>query len=487
MLLVIFTAALFTNANNIRVGINSYNPTTKVLNINLAWDHSWHDGSGVFRDAAWVFVKYKDVTDAEWKHATLLFPTTGNFILTDTLNNPGVKFDIVPKNGIGATSYRGTIVRRRAVLGANQNAPELAGVYNVGMKMDLTLASATGQPFVNPEFRVYALEMVDIPQAAFFAGDGTTGSIVGNSLTPAAPLAVTSEAQISYSKNFNGTTAVAQAPLSFPKGFAEYYIMKYELSNDAYAEFLNTLTRTQQNQLVNGPLATAPSQCCWSNGFSDTHGFANPCGIYASLGSLSAPGRFYAIYPCHPVINQERGDIKALSYLDWSGMRPMTGFEYEKACRGPVYPVAGEYAWGTSMYNLVVPSSTDIDSFLSCDERPTEVIDGPINLDHIFRVGAFARDSGATRLNSGGSYYGVMEMSNNMREFTVGYGSSTSPFSNLLGDGALAADGKNNIASWLNVEQIGKGTYENSTVSTGVALFDGVYSQPYIGIRGIVK
>ena len=36
------------------------------------------------------------------------------------------------------------------------------------------------------------------------------------------------------------------------------------------------------------------------------------------------------------------------AYLDWSGLRPMTELEFEKACRGPNAPVAGEYAWGSN-------------------------------------------------------------------------------------------------------------------------------------------
>ena len=42
------------------------------------------------------------------------------------------------------------------------------------------------------------------------------------------------------------------------------------------------------------------------------------------------------------------------SYLDWSGLRPMTEFEYEKACRGTLNPVAYEYPWGNnSSLNMV--------------------------------------------------------------------------------------------------------------------------------------
>ncbi len=39
------------------------------------------------------------------------------------------------------------------------------------------------------------------------------------------------------------------------------------------------------------------------------------------------------------------------TYADWAGLRPMTELECEKACRGPVYPVTGEYAWGNTTFS----------------------------------------------------------------------------------------------------------------------------------------
>lgn len=111
MLLVILSAALFSSANNIRVGIGAYNPTTKVLSLTLAWDNSWHDGSGTFRDAAWIFVKYKDVTNAEWQHAILSTPTA--IPITDTLSGQGVRFEAYGKNPSTAPGgSRGWIIRR---------------------------------------------------------------------------------------------------------------------------------------------------------------------------------------------------------------------------------------------------------------------------------------------------------------------------------------------------------------------------------------
>ena len=35
------------------------------------------------------------------------------------------------------------------------------------------------------------------------------------------------------------------------------------------------------------------------------------------------------------------------AYLDWAALRPMTELEFEKICRGPNPPIAGEYVWGT--------------------------------------------------------------------------------------------------------------------------------------------
>ena len=37
-----------------------------------------------------------------------------------------------------------------------------------------------------------------------------------------------------------------------------------------------------------------------------------------------------------------------LAYLDWSGLRPMSELEYEKACRTPSRVIPGEYAWNTT-------------------------------------------------------------------------------------------------------------------------------------------
>src|SRR6185312_350856 len=59
-------------------------------------------------------------------------------------------------------------------------------------------------------------------------------------------------------------------------------------------------------------------------------------------------------------------------FAAWAALRPMTELEYEKACRGPLPPVAGEYAWGTtSLLNALV---------IQGEEDGTEVVTGNCNI-----------------------------------------------------------------------------------------------------------
>lgn len=436
LMVAVFALPLLMQANNVRVKLNSYNAATKQLNITLAWDNSWHDGSGQFRDAAWLFVKYKDITNPEWQHAVLGTPNGagGNTpaVLTDTLNSPGVLFDVQAKRaGVSTGAVTGYMVRRqKSATVATQNNPEYAGVYNVAMNFNVVVTLPAGVTLANPEFRVYALEMVDIPQGSFWAGDGSANSWITSNTTTKAPLNLTTVGGgLSFTNTvyFNGSGGVSLSS-NFPNGVAEFFIMKYELSNEGYCEFLNTLTRTQQNALAPDPgFTTAASGIYRSPG-----AFFNVRA--ASVTSLNEP----AIFGCDANMNGIFNEINdatnngatvnymrdVLAYLDWCGLRTMSGYEYEKACRGPLTPVPGEYAWGSPVVNS---PRVDVDLF-GPNETSSSIVEGP-GAGPGLRNGAFAKSTGSTRLNSGGSYYGVMELSNSGDEPHFGYGDN--PFWNL--------------------------------------------------------
>jgi hypothetical protein len=135
----------------------------------------------------------------------------------------------------------------------------------------------------------------------------------------------------------------------------------------------------------------------------------------------------------------------------------MTELEFEKAVRGKdVFPVADEFAWGSTSYNQAEAGEIYPDA----DEDGTEqIFDGAANLNRNslgwssgdgrsgamadaqvgpLRAGIFAEGS-TNRVTSGGGYYGSMELSGNISEMVVTIGRSDGRrFLGSHGDGVLS-------------------------------------------------
>lgn len=496
MLLVLLTAALFSNANNIRIGIGAYNPTTKVLSLTLAWDNSWHDGSGTFRDAAWIFIKYKDVTNAEWQHAILSTPTA--IPITDTLSGQGVRFEAYGKNPSTAPAgSRGWIIRRGKNASGSLTAPAFAGVYNVAMNVNVTLQFPTGVTLVNPEFRAYALEMVDIPTGGFYLGDGTTTSEFSTTVgtTSAPPVYVSSEALLNCAQTGVPSSVAVSFPAAYPKGTTEFCQMKYELSREGYTEFLNTLTRQQQNYYD------------WSGSLSGMSDFDNlqsatlnltqerGLGIDVTATDLSSP----LVFSCDANNNNVPNELNdgqnlpvtfiapeyGLAYLDWAGLRPMSKLEYEKSCRGPLVPVANEYAWGSTI-KTDIQSSAAVNDANGPSESYTANYNGPYINGFTRRCGIFAKNTGSNRLNTGGTYYGAMEMTGNAAEIVV----TDLNYTGVNGDGLLSANGYYDVTQWPTSMMRVMVPGSVSAVGSSRLLFSSGYSSGSlsdVGIRGVIK
>ncbi len=482
LLAAVIAFPLFTMANNIRVVLNSYNPTTKQLKISLAWDNSWHDGTGQFRDAAWLFVKYKDITNSTWQHAIIATPTSANNTITDTLSGSGVKFDVLGKNlsaAPGPVGSRGYMIRRqKGATAAVQNNPEFAGVYNVGMPLTATIVLPAGVTLANPEFRIYALEMVDIPTGSFWAGDGGPDSDVRAS-SGTLPIQITSETSSPSVMVLGNVSTIAT---TYPKGVTEYFMMKYELSNEGFCEFMNTLTRSQQNSLQIEGDFNSQSSGVWTS-------YATNAKFRASFSSISAPAVFGSDANNNGIFDEtndgkNNGAIVSyyylvLAYLDWAALRPMTGYEYEKASRGPLYPVVNEYAWGSPISTTAI---LNIDQY-GPDERSSGFVDGPY-CEAGARNGAFAKNNGSTRLNSGGSYYGVMELSNSCFEAITGYGESGTTYASWNG---APGDGIVNLNYNGNSLQPKNGPISDRFESYLAANYYLAYAYIRSGIRGVIK
>jgi len=145
--------------------------------------------------------------------------------------------------------------------------------------------------------------------------------------------------------------------------------------------------------------------------------------------------------------------------MDWTGLRPLSELEYEKACRGPVFPKPGEFAWGNA--NISETNYTIINSGFSSERitnpsvsvgnalyQSTEgSIDGPI------RNGIFAASAiNNSREETGASYYGIMEMSGNLYERVVTVGTPQGRnFTGLHGNGIItSATASGTVTNWPN-------------------------------------
>jgi formylglycine-generating enzyme required for sulfatase activity len=201
--------------------------------------------------------------------------------------------------------------------------------------------------------------------------------------------------------------------------------MKYEVTQQQYIDYLNCLPRAEQIKRVASDISgtTVTNRFVMSNTFTMSNGNSIKCN--ATIPPAPTPVTFYCDYNNNAVGNEAGdGQWKACNYLSWddlnsvllwSGLRPMTELEFEKVCRGPLYPVTGEYAWGTtSVTNATAVQSpgTNSESVTAATANNSQLAIGPL------RVGCFANGT-SSREQAGAAYYGAMNMSGNVLERVV--------------------------------------------------------------------
>ncbi|MCP9234875.1 SUMF1/EgtB/PvdO family nonheme iron enzyme [Lewinella sp. JB7] len=449
--------------NNIQItGLNvDYevdNSGFALLTFDLSWDNSWRTSAAPGNwDAAWVFAKFRPDTDGEWQHIVLTTPPAAP---------TGATIDIL--DGTGAMIY------------AASTTSGSVNYQQTRLRMNL---AANGVDWIeNLEFQVFGVEMVYVPQGAFQLGSDSWGTEVnqfysGSHPWKRPPYSVSSFNAITVGNgkdmlNFEVGTATnvpTTIPAGFPKGYRAFYAMKYELSQQQYVDFFNTLTPTQK----------ALRDLTDSNG-KGTDAVLNRNAIaYDDL----AGGDASTTAPHVPVGYVSVSDM--LAYLDWSGLRPMTEMEFEKLCRGPETPTVEGFAWGTdaiagwalqpALLNSPTENITNLSLFLpetgyaGYNNTMQAGSAGPL------RSGIYSASLtlNSTRVWSGAGYYGNMELSGNQAEgvITVSHTDGTQ-FTNAHGDGALTTAGSANVLTWP-LTQHGVGTrgghYGSAAVSLMVA------------------
>lgn len=297
--------------------------------------------------------------------------------------------------------------------------------------------------------KVFGLEMVYIPQGSFYAGDnGTMEASFTKGSSDNRPWFIANEdaievtntvsngyyytsskdywSELNASEDATGTTF--SIPADFPKGYRAIYCMKYELTQQQYVDFLNTLTTSQAVSRYDGAKYNQYGYTILErNGVFSTSHPNRACGFLSPADGFA--------------------------FADWAGLRPMSELEYEKICRGSGnLAVNGEYAWGTiyfknaqSVYGSEEDREIISSSGANCyfwDEVTPPGPEFPLN------AGIFAGDGKSRELN-GAAYYGVMEMSGNLHETCVTIGNQygrTFTFRN--GNGLLSADGFADENGW---------------------------------------
>ena len=417
--LCLFALAETTTGNNIAVTnlslVAAETAGTVDVQFTVAWDNSWRaawteaaaanvSGTDLALenwDAAWVFLKWR--TDGVWQHATLS---------TNEYTAPAGTTVTVSPDGLGAFIYRSSAG---------------SGSFNTTVKLRWKRVSDGAGSSI--DVSAHAVEMVYVPQGAFKVGSGATAASESGSFTDGSwtsgdtvPFLIASEDALtitnaagylwgtstSVNNSIGGYGVLSNA---FPKGFQSFYCMKYEVSQGQYTEFLNMLTADQ-------------AVSCY--------GVAN-----AGVNRYTISGN----YPNYAASATNRA-CNFLSWLDgvrygrWAGLRPMTELEYEKACRGPLIPVVGEYAWGNTSITQATGLSNDGTANEIATPATANCVHGSaVNVGGPIRSGALATSSSGRR-DAGASYWGIMELSGNVWERPVSVGCAEGrAFTGLHGTG----------------------------------------------------
>jgi formylglycine-generating enzyme required for sulfatase activity len=451
---ILLLLGLTAHANNITLGTPSLTGENRsqgyvFVTFDLSWENSWRGSNGAANwDAAWVFVKYR-IAGGEWQHAKL--HNTGHLAGAGTPATVSARLvdDDTPFEPVGNPGVGVFIHRSAAGVG-------VGSFTNTGVKLRWNYIADGIIDGASVEVRVFAIEMVYVREGAFNVGGGggyaaftsTTISTANATTAPTGSGMLGGEAG-GYPSGINSISNVNLAPdnASWPNGYAAFFCMKYEVSQQQYVDFLNTLTQTQA-----------------TNRKSIQTGYR-----YAITGSAVAS--YTTTLPNVACNNLSWADGTA--YADWSGLRPMTELEFEKACRGDQPAVGGEYAWGTSnvVANRYFKRYTLNNEGSANEGIATNYSTTEGNAFHIYnstdpasgdqhgplRVGIFAANGYNTgRVSSGASYWGIMELSGNLLERAVMIRNEKGrAFTGIHGDGLLASNGDADAATWPGTDAYG--------------------------------
>lgn len=412
---------------NLNVSSTDTSAGTMTFVCDVAQENSWRTVTN--QDAVWLFMKYSTDGGVTWNHASM-----AGYGMNPTGFSAPSNFEIsVP------TDQRGFFLQRTDYGTGSISAQSVNFVWNYAQD---GLSAATAQA-ANTIHKVFGIEMVYIPQGAFYAGDGNSsseyrlkqGSADNDAWYIQNENAITTSNSASDVYYYQGTGASGEnasgdsflIPASYSKGYAAFYLMKYELTEGEWVAFFNTLSNAAK---VNRDISAAALGGKNSDGVVYRNTFAWDASNPSSKATTLRPSRAmsYIGWP----------DVAA--YASWAGLRPITELEYEKAARGKdIMPIVDEFVWGSTAYTAAGAADITPDS----DEDGAETIsnsaanlsrnslgytsgDGRVagianNQVGPLRAGIFAATA-SNRISAGAGFYGNMELSGNLSDPVVSLG-----------------------------------------------------------------
>lgn len=329
-----------------------------LVQFDISWKNSWRINDGPSNwDAAWVFVKYRKISETTWHHATLNWMNGSGS--GDGHTEP-TNADIVSSNDNGSGGAYGVFIHRDANM--DQGSVNYKGVK---LRWNYGIDGLTNSDSV--EVSVSGIEMVYVPTSKFYIGSGGNETYAFYKYPSTTnPFQITSEDAITvgtasndlyYPSTSYGGDQTRPIPAAFPKGYKGFYCMKYEITQEQYVGFLNKLTRDQQTERIYTSiiLGTTSVSNTYVMSNKSSPEFRNGIRCNETI-HVSDPISFYCDLDGDGIKNETNDgqniacnflnwqDLAA--YLDWVGLRPMTELEYEKASRGNGAPLANEFAWG---------------------------------------------------------------------------------------------------------------------------------------------
>lgn len=458
------TSGLFANnieVTNISLTGQNTDDNYTLVQFDLSWENSWRISSGPSNyDGAWVFIKFKE-NGGNWEHGTVNYvdgtaagdghtEATGSTIQTSS-------------DGIGVFVYRD------ADGNGNVNFSEIQLRWNYG-----TDNVADGSIV---DVQVFAIEMVYIPQGTYPLGSTSSGSEVDHFYTNTGLFGfrdtydVSSEAAITISNASgelyydvdaaeNNGDQLGPIPADFPKGYDAFWCMKYEITEDQWICFFNSLTETQK---ANRDVTDSGHKN------SDTVVSRNTIAYTSGNATTDAPARAVSF------LSYEDN----AAYYDWTGLRFLTEMEFEKAAKGPIHILDMVASGGVTVFDELYTLSNDgmeNADITNPGENITNMCYNTTDPGGPMRVGIFASSAiNPTRLETGGSYYGVMELSGNLYERCIGVGTPINrAYTGAHGNGEVLSSGNHNVANWPAVGSEGAiayrgGSWANSSSLCAVA------------------